>query len=101
VEYWNHGSQSRNNYAFGHEYSKGSFKLVLQWASSMEIGKKLKNQIKPMIQSVQELRLPYIPCRMFKNEKIGGFVAENYRALTMLSLLEVPVRSSTFPLNRD
>jgi hypothetical protein len=38
-----------------------------------------------MIESVQELRLPYIPCRMFKNEKFGGFVADNYRALTMLS----------------
>jgi hypothetical protein len=29
--------------------------------------------------------LPYIPCRMFKNETFGGYVAENYRALTMLS----------------
>jgi hypothetical protein len=31
------------------------------------------------------LRLPYIPCRIFNNETFGGFVAENYRALTMLS----------------
>jgi hypothetical protein len=38
-----------------------------------------------MIESVQELRLPYIPCRMFKNETFGGYVAENYRAFTMLS----------------
>ncbi len=51
----------------------------------MEKGKELKARIKPMIESVQELRLPYIPCRMFKNEKFGGYVAENYRALTMLS----------------
>jgi hypothetical protein len=65
---------------------KAVFKLVLQWASSMEKGKELKNRIKPLIKSVQELRLPYIPCRMFKNETIGGFVADNYRALTMLSL---------------
>jgi hypothetical protein len=27
VEYWKHGSESRNNYAFGHEYSKGSFQV--------------------------------------------------------------------------
>jgi hypothetical protein len=40
-----------------------------------------------MIESFQELRFPYIPCRMFKNEKFGGYVAENYRALTMLSPL--------------
>jgi hypothetical protein len=64
---------------------KAVFKLVLQWASSMEKGKELKKRIKPMIESVQELRLPYISCRMFKNEKKCGFVAENYRVLTMLS----------------
>jgi hypothetical protein len=64
---------------------KAVFKLVLQWASSMEKGKELKNRIQPMIESVQELCLPCIPCRMFKDEKFDGFVAENYRALTMLS----------------
>jgi hypothetical protein len=64
---------------------KAVFKLVLHWASSMEKGKELKKRIKPLIESVQDLRLPYIPCRMFKNEKFGEFVAENYRALTMLS----------------
>jgi hypothetical protein len=53
--------------------------------SSMEKGKEMKKRIKPLTESVQEYRLPYIPCRMFKNEKFGGFVAENYRALTMLS----------------
>jgi hypothetical protein len=26
-EYWNHGSESRNNYAFGNEYSKGGFQV--------------------------------------------------------------------------
>jgi hypothetical protein len=51
----------------------------------MEKGTELKKRIKPLVESVQELRLPYVPCRMFKNEKFGGFVAENYRALTMLS----------------
>jgi hypothetical protein len=73
---------------------KAAFKLVLQWASSMEKGKELKNRIKPMIESVQELRLPYIiPYRMFKNEKFGGFVAENYRALTILYLdFSMPLR---------
>jgi hypothetical protein len=32
---------------------KAVFKLVLQWASSMEKGKELKNRIQPMIESVQ------------------------------------------------
>jgi hypothetical protein len=60
---------------------KAVFKLVLQWASSMEKGKELKKRIKPLIESVQGFRHPYIPCRMFKNNKFGGFVAEKYRAL--------------------
>jgi hypothetical protein len=53
---------------------KAVFKLVLQWASSMEKGKELKKRIKPLIESVQGLRLPYIPCRMFKNENLGGLL---------------------------
>jgi hypothetical protein len=72
---------------------KAVFKLVLHWASSMEKGTELKKRIKPLVESVQELCLPYIPCRMFKNEKFGGFVAENYHALTMLSpWILLPVR---------
>jgi hypothetical protein len=85
LEYWNNGSESRNNYALGNEYSKGGFQVSASVGSSMEKGKELKNRIQPTIKSVQELRLPYIPCRMFKNEKFGGYVAENYRALTTLS----------------
>jgi hypothetical protein len=86
VEYWNDGSESRNNYAFGHEYSKGSFQVSAALGIiKMKKGKELKKRIKPLTESVQELRLPYIPCRMFNNETFGGFVAENYRALTMLS----------------
>jgi hypothetical protein len=27
MEYWNHGSESRNNYAFGHEYTEGGFQV--------------------------------------------------------------------------
>jgi hypothetical protein len=38
-----------------------------------------------MVESVHSLRLPFVPCRTLKNEKIGGWVAENYRAFTMIS----------------
>jgi hypothetical protein len=38
-----------------------------------------------LIESVHNLRLPFVPCRTFKNEKFGGWVAENYRAFTMIS----------------
>jgi hypothetical protein len=64
---------------------KAVFKLVSQWALSMDKGAELKKRLKPFVESAQELRLPYLPCCMFKDGKFGGFVAENYRALTMLS----------------
>ena len=64
---------------------KAVFRLILQWASDMDQGKGLRDRLEPMVHSVQSLRLPYIPCRMFKNDKFGGFVAENFRALTMVS----------------
>jgi hypothetical protein len=64
---------------------KAVFKLVLHWASSLDQGPTLKRKLQPLLESVKVLRLPYIPCRKFKNEKFGGWVAENYRALNMLS----------------
>jgi hypothetical protein len=64
---------------------KAVFKLVLQWASSMDKGTELKKRLTPLVESVEALRLPYLPCRMFKDDKFGGFVAENYRAMTMVS----------------
>jgi hypothetical protein len=85
VEYWNDGSESRNNYAFGHDYSKGSFQVSAALGIIDGKGKEMKKRIKNLIESVQELRLPYTPCHIFKNKTFGGFVAENYRALTMLS----------------
>jgi hypothetical protein len=43
VEYWNDGSESRNNYAFGHEYSKGSFQVSAALGIiKMKKGKELK-----------------------------------------------------------
>ncbi len=59
--------------------------LVLHWASSLDKGTELKKRLQPMIESVHNLRLPFAPCRTFKNEKFGGWVAENYRAFTMIA----------------
>jgi hypothetical protein len=51
---------------------KAVFKLVLHWASSMDQGPALKKKLKPLLESVKVLRLPFIPCRSFKNAKFGG-----------------------------
>ncbi len=70
---------------FAMNTQKAVMRLVLHWAADLDNGTTLIKHLQPMIQSVQELRLPFVPCRMFKNAKFGGFVAENYRALTMLA----------------
>ena len=64
---------------------KAVFKLLLQWAASLDLGPTLRKHLSPLVEVVQNLRLPFLPVRMFKNDKFGGFVAENYRALAMLS----------------
>jgi hypothetical protein len=64
---------------------KAVLKLVLHWASSLDKGTELKKRLQPMIESVHNLRLPFVPCRTFKNKKFGGWVAENYRAFPMIS----------------
>ena len=63
---------------------KAVFRLILHWAADLDQGPALKKYLQPLIESVQSLRVPFVPCRMFKNDKFGGFVAENYRAMTML-----------------
>jgi hypothetical protein len=86
MEYWNDGPEIRNNYAFGHEYSKGSFQV----SAALGIFDGKRERIEKTNQTSDRFgsRIAssvYIPCCMFKNETFGGFVAENYRALTMLS----------------
>jgi hypothetical protein len=46
-------------------------KLVLHLASSLDKGTELKNNFKPMIESVHNLCLPFVPCRTFKNKNLG------------------------------
>ncbi len=85
---WNIGSMNQRVETIMHlamNTQKAVLKLVLQWASDLDRGPALRKLLQPLVESVQVLRLPYLPCRMFKNEKFGGFVAENYRAFVMLS----------------
>jgi hypothetical protein len=65
---------------------KAVLKVVLHRlaADLVDHGPALKIRLQPLIELVQELQLPYIPCRMLRNNKFGGFVAKTYHALTML-----------------
>jgi hypothetical protein len=53
-------------------------KLVLKWATLSANGSTLRRHLKPLIESVTGLRLPYVPVCMFKNETFGVYVAKNY-----------------------
>ena len=64
---------------------KAVFKLLLQWCANLDHGQTLLSRLQPLVHSVQGLRLPFVPVRMFKNDKFGGYVAENYRALAHLA----------------
>jgi hypothetical protein len=64
---------------------KAVLQIILHWATDLDQGPSLMKNLQPLVESVQNLGLPFIPCRLFKSNKFGGFVAENYQALTMLS----------------
>ena len=55
---------------------KAVFKLVLHWAATRGHGSALLKRLQPLVQQVTGLRLSYLPVRMFKNDKFGGYVAE-------------------------
>jgi hypothetical protein len=46
-------------------------RLVLHWAADSDCGTVLKICLTPLIESVQDLRLLFIPCRMFSTDKFG------------------------------
>jgi len=57
---------------------KAVLKLVLHWASSNKFGPALYKQLGSLIQHFLTLRLLFLPIQKFKNDKFGGYVAENY-----------------------
>jgi hypothetical protein len=48
-------------------------------------GSALQRRQQTVVGSVQEMKLQSILCRFYKDEKFGGFTAENYRANTMIA----------------
>ena len=65
---------------------KAVFKFIIHWASKSQNGANLQRRLETLIASVQELKLSYAPCRPYKDDKFGGFTAEVYRAMCMISV---------------
>jgi hypothetical protein len=45
---------------------KAVFKFVQWWASKFQKGKELQRRLAQLLQSVQDLKLAYVPCRPYK-----------------------------------
>ena len=64
---------------------KAVFKFIIKWASHHKKGSTLQRRLAQSLTAVQNLKLAYCPCRPYKDDKFGGYTAETYRSMTMLS----------------
>jgi hypothetical protein len=64
---------------------KAVFKFIIRWAVLHRLGTTLQKRLECQLQAVQDLKVAYCPCRFYKDDKFGGFIAETYRAMCMLS----------------
>jgi hypothetical protein len=63
---------------------KAVLRLIIAFAVSKKMGTSFIERCQPVLQMIQNLRVASAPVRTFKNERFGGFVAENYRAVSMI-----------------
>jgi hypothetical protein len=79
---------------------KAIFKFIIHWAAENKNGAALQRRLAVGLCALQDLKVSYCPCRPYKDDKFGGFNAESYRAMTMVStqlyrcLLETPLLPS-------
>jgi hypothetical protein len=64
---------------------KTVFKFIIRWAAKNTRGAPLQRRLADGLCALQKLKVSYCPCRPYKDEKFGGFNAETYRGMTMVS----------------
>ena len=64
---------------------KAVFKFIIRWAVVHRLGTALQKRLETHLQAIQVLKVAYCPCRPYKDEAFGGFTAETYRGMTMIS----------------
>jgi hypothetical protein len=64
---------------------KAVFKFIIRWASENKRGSALQRRLAEGLSAVQELKVSYCPSRPYKDDKFGGFNAETFRGMTMVS----------------
>jgi hypothetical protein len=63
---------------------KAVLNLMFVFANNKSMGSHFVKRSHPLLKMVENLSVSSAPARTFKNNKFGGFVAENYRAVTMI-----------------
>jgi hypothetical protein len=69
---------------FAMNLQKTILQMIFEFANSKSMGTFFVGRCAPVLAMVQKLAVSSAPVRTFKNNKFGGFVAENYRAVTMI-----------------
>lgn len=64
---------------------KAVFKFIIRWASQYKKGTTLQKRLACNLRAVQDLKVSYCACRLYKDDKFGGFTAETYCSMTMIS----------------
>ena len=65
--------------------TKSCFHQSHAFAKSIRQGSNFLEMLQPQLLSVAALSVSQFPARCFRTEKLGGYVAENYRAYTFLA----------------
>jgi hypothetical protein len=63
---------------------KAVYKFTIRWATENRRGARVQRRLADGLGAVQDLNISYCPCRPYKDEKFGGYNAENFRAMTMI-----------------
>jgi hypothetical protein len=65
---------------------KATFKCIIRWATGHTLGSPMQRHLADNLRAIQDLGVAYCPCRPNKDEKVRGFTAEGYRAMTLTYL---------------
>jgi hypothetical protein len=82
---------------------KAVFKFIIRWATNHSNGAALQHHLAAALGAIQDLKVAYCPCRPYKDDNFGGFIAEVDRAMTteQAVLAERPRVNETKAVDHD
>ena len=61
------------------------FKFVHRWMAQRSSATKMGKRLGQLMAPVESLKLAYLPTRIYKDDKFGGFVSENFSVMMMIT----------------